>query len=70
MPSDLVHAADAAVVAHYAMLLAGRLEQRHLVDRTRALCDEARRAVRLLLADGATAAHRVEVVPQPRRPFA
>jgi hypothetical protein len=44
----VVEAAEAAVIAHFAALLAGRLEERHFVERTRALCDQARRAVRLL----------------------
>lgn len=51
MANPLIDAAEAAVVAHFATQLAGRLEERHLVDRTRALCDQARRAVRLLLED-------------------
>lgn len=56
MSSSLMETAEAAVVAHYAAQLAGRLEERHVVERTRALCDQARRAVRILLGEGAPAA--------------
>ncbi len=55
MPNSLVDAAEAAVVAHFAVQLAGRLDERHVVERVKALCDDARRAVRLLAADGAPA---------------
>lgn len=65
MPNSLLDAAEAAVVAHFATQLAGRLGERHIVDKTRALCDDARRAVRLLLAEAAPAA-RTE--PAPHRP--
>lgn len=66
MQNPLIQSAEAAVVAHYAALLAGRLDQRHLVERTRALCDEARRAVRILLGE-AVPAQPDEVAPPAYR---
>jgi hypothetical protein len=64
MSSSLIDAAEAAVVAHFATQLAGRLGERHVVDRTRALCDEARRAVRLLLAEAPAAARADAAAPR------
>lgn len=60
MPNPLIHAAEAAVVAHFATQLAGRLEERHFVEKTRAQCDQARRAIRILLAEDAPATARPE----------
>lgn len=55
MPNSLIDAAEAAVVAHFASQLAGRLDEAHVVTKMKAMCDEARQAVRLLLADAAPA---------------
>jgi hypothetical protein len=62
-PLTVVEAAEAAVIAHFAAQLAGRLEERHFVERTRALCDQARRAVRLLAAEPAAAAQSAAAAP-------
>jgi hypothetical protein len=50
MPNALIDAAEAAVIAHYATQLAGRLDQGAYVEKMKDMCDEARRAVRLLVS--------------------